>query len=167
MKTVRFFMAIAITALFCCGNVQAQRNNGSHFRQDMTPEEFRDMQIKAMEKRLDLDEETSAKFTPLYTEYLEALSKITPATSTKNKKKLSDDEKIQNIKDRLAAQRKAIELKESYFDKFKEILSVKQLEKFYMPAAPGGRMPNRNMQGPRGNRPPMMQQQPPFSDFPE
>ncbi len=166
MKTVRFFVTMTIAALFCCGNMQAQRGGNSRPGKNMTPEQIQEMQIKAMEKRLSLDDETAAKFTPLYTEYLEELGKLAPSMNKEDKKKLSDEEILQNIKDRLTAQRKMAELKESYFDKFKEILSTKQLEKFYTPGRPDGNMPMGGMQGRRGYSP-MMQQQPPFSDFPE
>lgn len=73
MKTNRLFITIMMAAIFSCGNMLAQNAQAPNQKKKLTPEQRQEMQINRMQKSLMLDDETAAKFAPLYKEYLEAL----------------------------------------------------------------------------------------------
>lgn len=73
MKTNRLFITVMMAAIFSCGNMLAQNAQAPNQKKKLTPEQRQEMQINRMQKSLMLDDETAAKFAPLYKEYLEAL----------------------------------------------------------------------------------------------
>lgn len=70
MKTKRLFTALMMATMMSCGIILAQPGQKE---KKLTPEQRIEMQVKKAQKRLFLDEETAAKFAPLYKEYLEAM----------------------------------------------------------------------------------------------
>ena len=77
MTMNRLFVTMTLAALLCSGNVMA-RNAQKPEKRELTPAERMDASLKRLEGRLMLDEETAAKFAPLYKEYLEALRNCRP-----------------------------------------------------------------------------------------
>ena len=149
MKTNRLFITVMMAAIFSCGNMLAQNAQAPTPRKQLTPEQLQEMQINRMQKCLMLDDETAAKFAPLYKEYLEALKAC--RTDMKQEKpqqpktERTDAEIKKQLEERLAQQKKIVETKQTYLAKFEKILNARQLEKLF--AAPRH---NKHMQaGPR------------------
>ena len=69
MKTNRLFITVMMAAIFSCGNMLAQNAQAPNQKKKLTPEQRQEMQINRMQKSLMLDDETAAKFAPLYKEY--------------------------------------------------------------------------------------------------
>lgn len=67
MKTKRLFTALMMATMMSCGIILAQPGQKE---KKLTPEQRIEMQVKKAQRRLLLDEETAAKFAPLYKEYL-------------------------------------------------------------------------------------------------
>ena len=87
-----------------------------------------------MDKELMLDDETSAKFLPLYKEYLQAMAECRPAPAERPRKsELSDEELDKRMQTRFECQKKRIETQETYYAKFKKILTMRQVEKIFAP----------------------------------
>lgn len=143
MKTKRLFTALMMTAILGCGTILAQP--AAPKGDKLTKEQRQEMKIKQMEKRLMLDEATAAKFAPLYKEYLEAMKQCRPApaeTPEKGKKELTDAQLDQLMKDRFAMRKKLIETQETYYNKFKGILNIRQVEALFKADTP--RKPHRS-----------------------
>lgn len=128
MKTKRLFTALMMATMMSCGIILAQPGQKE---KKLTPEQRIEMQVKKAQKRLLLDEETAAKFAPLYKEYLEAMKECKPAPKQLQKgekKELTDAEIDQMMQDRFAARKKLVETQETYYKKFKKILNIRQVE---------------------------------------
>lgn len=138
MKT-RLLSFIVIAAISMSSfNVLAQNANEpvkeKRVRERPTPEQMMERHIKMMEKKLVMDDATAAKFTPMYKEYLQAMKECRPAVPKDVKKtELTDAEIEKAIQDRFEAKKKAIDVQQKYFQKFKSILNAKQLEKVFQP----------------------------------
>lgn len=104
MKTKRLFTALMMATMMSCGIILAQPGQKE---KKLTPEQRIEMQVKKAQKRLLLDEETAAKFAPLYKEYLEAMKEcVYPKQLQKGEKKeLTDAEIDQMMQDRFAARK--------------------------------------------------------------
>ena len=66
------YVYLAMGALMCTTTLFAQKPEQK--RQQLTPEQRIERQAARMDKELMLDDETSAKFLPLYKEYLQAMA---------------------------------------------------------------------------------------------
>ena len=136
MKTKRLFTALMIATMMSCGIILAQPGQKE---KKLTPEQRLEMQVKKAQKRLFLDEETAAKFAPLYKEYLEAMKQCKPAPKQLQKgekKELTDAEIDQMMQDRFAARKKLVETQETYYKKFKKILNIRQVEVLFKDNGP-------------------------------
>lgn len=90
MKTMYVYLAMG--ALMCTTTLFAQKPEQK--RQQPTPEQRIERQAARMDKELMLDDETSAKFLPLYKEYLQAMAECRPAPAEcPRKSELSDEER--------------------------------------------------------------------------
>lgn len=111
-----------------------------------TPEQFMERQTHQMVKTLMLDDAATAKFVPVYQNYLKELRecrmmnrKQTPArqkvekpgVKPESKPLLTDAEVEQQIKGRFAQSRKILDVREKYYNEFRKILSSKQIMKIY------------------------------------
>lgn len=136
MKTKRLFTALMMATMMSCGIILAQPGQKE---KKLTPEQRIEMQVKKAQKRLLLDEETAAKFAPLYKEYLEAMKQCKPAPKQLQKgekKELTDAEIDQMMQDRFAARKKLVETQETYYKKFKKILNIRQVEVLFKDNGP-------------------------------
>ena len=116
MKTNRLFITVMMAAIFSCGNMLAQNAQAPNQKKKLTPEQRQEIQINRMQKSLMLDDETAAKFAPLYKEYLEAMQQCKPACPKQQKgepKELTDAEIDQMMQDRFAARKKLVETQET------------------------------------------------------
>ena len=147
MTMNRLFVTMTLAALLCSGNVMA-RNPQKPEKRELTPAERMDASLKRLEGRLMLDEETAAKFAPIYKEYLEALRNCRPErTPEKGKKECTDAEIEQRLEERIACERKRLDVQQEYLQKFKKILNARQLEAVMSPE--GKAMKHHKMRGPR------------------
>lgn len=134
MKTNRLFIVCMMVAIGSFGNLWAQQDKaGKANRPRLTPEQRIEMQVKQMQKHLLLDEATAAKFAPLYTEYLNALKSCHPVAAPKGcpKKELTDAELDLQMQEKFAMRKKMLETQETYYNKFKKILNIRQVEKLF------------------------------------
>lgn len=131
MKTMYVCLAFAMSVLAL--SAQTPENQ----RKQLTPEQRVEQQVERMEKQLLLDDETAAKFAPLYKEYIEALAQCRPAAPKEKIKprqeKLTDEAIDQRMQARFELQKKRLDVKETYYKKFKEILTMRQVEKIFAP----------------------------------
>lgn len=133
MKTKFITLMVVLAVSMSSLNVFAQNNQVKPIQQKrtekrITPEQMMERHIKMMESRLVLDDATAAKFNPLYKEYLQALKECRPATCKKAAKTEMTDADIEKcIQERFEAQKKALDIQQKYFQKFKKILNAKQL----------------------------------------
>ncbi len=133
MKTTYLCYAFLASALLCSTSLFAQ-DKPERTPKKLTPEERIERQAERMEKQLLLDDETSAKFLPLYKEYLKAMGECfaRPADSKQvTKKEMTDEELDQRMQSRFECRKKCLEVQETYYDKFKEILTMRQVEKIF------------------------------------
>ena len=130
MKTSKWIVMFMCMTLCCSNNLFAQDNAGNRPQRKFDPEKMIEWQTKQMEKKLILDDETSAKFAPLYKEYLNAIRSCFTNEKTPQapRKDLTDEERDQRMQNYFNVQKKVIETKQAYYDKFKKILNVKQVE---------------------------------------
>ncbi len=141
LMTLVVMMAVSISSFSVMAqnaqDVPAQRR----VKQKPTPEQMMDRHVKMMEKKLVMDDETAAKFTPLYKEYLQAMKDCRPAVCKKeNKAEMTDAEIEKAIQDRFDARQKALDVQKKYFKKFKEVLNAKQLQKVFQQPCMMGKM---------------------------
>ena len=112
---------------------QAQQQPRQEEQQKPDPEKI----AKGMASRLMLDDETSTKFVALYQEYLEALSeccgeKDEDKSEAKNEpKELTDSEIDEQMTARFEAQEKMLDVQKEYYDKFKKVLTMRQVMQLY------------------------------------
>lgn len=126
------YVYLAMGALMCTTTLFAQKPEQK--RQQPTPEQRIERQAARMDKELMLDDETSAKFLPLYKEYLQAMAECRPAPAEHPRKsELSDEELDKRMQTRFECQKKRIETQETYYAKFKKILTMRQVEKIFAP----------------------------------
>lgn len=152
MKRICLFTTLMMAAIMCFSNLSAQEQSKKQERQRPTAEQIMEMQVNGMQKRLMLDDATAEKFAPLYKEYLGALKACRPEKpqNKDQKKELTDKEIDQQIQQQWAIQKKVIEVKETYYAKFKKILTMRQIEqvfqsdKFRKPCMEKPNMPKRD-----------------------
>ncbi len=137
MKTYLCYV-FAMGAMVCSSSIFAQEAPENQKKQQPTPEQLIEQQVGRMERQLLLDEETAAKFAPIYKEYLEALAQCRPTTPDKDKgkpqpgkKEMNDNELDKMMQTRFETEKKRIEIQETYYAKFKSILTIRQVEKIF------------------------------------
>lgn len=144
---MRKLMVAVCFALLAGGTVQAQ--NGSEApRRGWNPE----MVAKRMSERLMLGEEASAKFIPLYQEYMQKLAECRMPRRQGGQEAAQTDEAIdERIQQMFDAQEKRLKVQKDYYGKFKEVLTMRQVEQLYNRAqAPGRNRPQGAPRAPRG-----------------
>ncbi len=141
LMTLVVMMAVSISSFSVMAQNAQDAPAQKRAKQKPTPEQMMDRHVKMMEKKLVMDEATAAKFTPLYKEYLQAMKDCRPAVNKDTKKSEMTDAEIEKaIQDRFDAKKKALDVQQRYFKKFKEILNAKQLEKVFQQPCMGGKM---------------------------
>lgn len=95
-----------------------------------TPEQIMERQALNMANSLALSDEQTAALKPIYIEYRKALMELKKALP-KVKPTSTDAEVEARLKAGFDYARKAADLKESYYDKFRTVLTVKQVDKLY------------------------------------
>lgn len=137
-----------IVALMCLStaftlNANAQ-NKRNEFRIKMNPEKMDSLQTKRMVNELLLNDVTTAKFIPIYTNYLSEIRNLRiPANKDFNKRgkqinEKSDAEIQKMIEDHFVKSQKTLDIRIKYYKEFKRFLSPKQIAKMYQLERPNG-----------------------------
>jgi len=135
MKKYLFLMMIAVIMTGSTSKTIAQ--NVPVKRQHLTEEQIIEKRTNQMIQILMLDDATTAKFTPVYSQYLKEkmdCRKMASAERFKRNKEASMktdadiDEMIQN---QFSQSHKMLDIREKYYAKFHKILSPKQILKIY------------------------------------
>ena len=146
----RYLFLILISFVIGAGiNVQAQDEQGIQQPGKMqvgkkaqhakpSTEQMLEIRVQHMAKELMLSDETAAKFKPLYTDYLNELRKLYRVDekladgqkdATAGKKEVTDADIEKEFKEYFETVRKRIDIQETYYKKFKKILSPRQIRK--------------------------------------
>jgi len=150
------FMILAISAVLVA-NVSAHEQKQECKGKQLTKEERVEMEIRRFTQELYLSDEQAAKFAVTYRDYVAELDKLLPkhkchhgqAEQTEQAepsqqmppKELTDKDLDKMAKERLAKQREILALKESFYDKFRQDLSARQVEKVLRLNEPFGPKP--------------------------
>ena len=138
----KMFLGAAF-ALMLVMPANAQRNQKA---QKMSPEQAIEMKTNRMAKRLMLDDATTAKFAPIYKEYLTELQECTKncpkaANCPANGQKcaaMTDADIEKCMEQRFDMQQKKLDIRKNYYKKLKSVLNMKQMQAlFCAPAGPG------------------------------
>lgn len=143
MKTKWMYAVLAILLLGSQLTLSAQTKTDREKKQPPTPEQVVKMQTERMVQTLMLDDATTAKFTPVYGDYLKELrecrlmtrkpdaEKADVRAKKKERAAMTDDEVAAMLRNRFAQDRKMLDIREKYYDKFSKILTQKQILKIY------------------------------------
>ena len=118
------FIYVFLTCLMIGSQLglSAQTSVNKDKKKRHTPEQVMEHQTNQMVKMLMLDDATTAKFIPVYQNYLK---------EPEPKPLLTDAEVEQQIKGRFAQSRRILDVREKYYNEFRKILSPKQIMKIY------------------------------------
>lgn len=131
-----------IAAALLAGNFSAvnaqSANEANAGKKHLTEDQIIQKRTEQMERELMLDDAASAKFAPVYSQYLK--DKMDCRKIDGKKVEGKKDFKMENktdaevdamIKEQFAQSRKVLEINENYYAKFRNILSPKQVLKIY------------------------------------
>lgn len=121
---IRILMAAVFVAISSFATAQEKKENGRP-----TPEQMIVWRVKKAEKGLMLDDAKSAQFASIYKEYLLEKAKCRPEIV--RGKELTDADIKKNIKSRMDAKQKSLDIDKKYFGKLEKILNAKQLQKVF------------------------------------
>ncbi len=114
-------LSILVICLLVSSYAQAQKKGKRH-------EKIKSLRIAFITDKLQLTPDESEKFWPLYNEYDDKRKALRRSfQNNKNTKELTDDEAEKQIDANFESQEKMIQLKRSYFEKFKSVLPAKKV----------------------------------------
>lgn len=143
----KYFLT-AVFALFIGSGIYAQ-TPGQGVRKEWNSE----LIAKRKAAQLMLDDAAMTKFMPLYQEYLEALKENRGTKeSRQNKAQLTDEEMDKMMQDRFERQQKNLDIQKKYYDKFKKILTMRQVRMLYQNGPVAGQRAGKKAMGPRGRK---------------
>jgi len=125
MKKILTTALCAIMMAMCTTAVQAQKPSE---KQRMTREQMSEAQARNIAKELKLDEATTKKFVDTFSEYRKEMWAMRPNMKRPNKDEM-DSEKA--FKQRIEHQKKMLDLREKYYDKYCKFLTAKQAERVF------------------------------------
>lgn len=132
MKKLLILTLLLATSLTMQAQPQQPRqghNKPAKAQQDRPSiEEFR---LKQIEETLKLEGERLESFRVLYKEYSEAMKKSRPERKFDKEIELSDKEIEKNILNSFNESKQYIELQEKYYNRFKKILSPREIATMY------------------------------------
>lgn len=135
---------LSVLAIFLMGstltmNAQNEQQTKAK-KQRPSTEQIQQRQCEQMVRVLMLDDATADKFKPVYSQYLKDLMDCRSMRHGKKGQNIdnnavkttpTDAEIEANIKDQFAQSRKMLDIRESYYGKFRKLLSPKQIQKIY------------------------------------
>lgn len=129
-KTILALAAAALCSLFA----QAQPHGGHHGPKPhegmKSPAEMAKARTLEIASKIGLDEETTAKFSEIYLQFLkdtgEAMKEVRKPEDGK-----TDEEIDRNIRNNFAFSRKMLDIREQYYEKFLTIMTPAQIQQLY------------------------------------
>ncbi len=136
-----FLFAVLTAFLLSSSLTVSGQNEQRSKKQENRPtfEQMEQKQCNKMVKELMLDDVTSAKFIPIYKQYLEEIRTCKFLKYKKSMKKgenkvtQTDADIEKMIKDQFAQTRKMVDIQEKYYTEFQKILTPKQILRIYHP----------------------------------
>ena len=139
MKKMMTIALCAIMMALCTTAVQAQENQKDMPRKRFSREQMAEAQAKHIAQELALDDATSKKFIETYQEYLKEVwangprhhrhQQGQPQAQPQEPQTEADAEKA--IKERFEQQQKMLNLRETYYKKYSQFLTQKQIQRVY------------------------------------
>ena len=127
MKTKNFFFIAVVAALMSGTQMVAQNTTTGNKKVD--PAELVNRRCNRMCNAMQLDDATAAKFTPLYTQYLNELRACRTACPTEYRDdNCTDAQRKACIVNRLDNREKMVKVQKKYYKEFEKILNAKQLQ---------------------------------------
>lgn len=137
MKKYFLFVLAAVMTLGYATTTNAQDMQMKKERKNLTDEQIIKMRTDKMVQILMLDDETTAKFVPVYSQYLKERMecrnmKKKPDMQKDADKTLKTDAEVEDmIMSQFAQSRKMLDIREKYYAKLRKILSPKQILRIY------------------------------------
>lgn len=128
MKRNVFYLTLLSLLFAFSGMVSAQEKKKS---EAPAPEKRIEMKAQKISKKLMLDEAASAKFVPLYKEYVAALSKCRCDAPKCKGAKMTDEQIVESLEKRYEMQGKIADVKKEYVTKFAKVLTPLQVKKLF------------------------------------
>lgn len=141
MKKLTLLFSVLLLSSALNANAQGRRHGSEGGDRDAQRKEMVKRHADTLVQRMSLDEVTAQWFVPLYVEYNDALTAIRhEAMPSKDKAidSLSDEEAEQLIVGQFEAEEKTVAVKRSFYERFKQRLTLQQLVKVFA-AQPGQR----------------------------
>lgn len=134
MNVKTLCMALLATGVFSFQSLSAQNACNSQKKCCNKGQNIESL-VTIAGKQLQLDEATTAKFAPIYREYLKALS-AEKKCSGSCKKSESQTEKTdamidQRMKEQFLRQKNRLALNEKYYQEFRKVLTARQTQKLF------------------------------------
>jgi len=144
MKKTILAATVLLLAAFSAG---AQNRDDSRREPPKDPTEH-------IAKELGLDESATAKFSEIYKAYREDAKALHPKPTGDRKKpsELTEDQIEQMVMDEFDQSQKLLDLRKSYYPRFREVLQPSQIHKFYMMERRMGEHAMQRGGGPGGHR---------------
>ncbi|BCS85900.1 MULTISPECIES: DUF3826 domain-containing protein [Prevotella] len=134
MKKYLFMVMVAVMMLSGSNTVNAQVAQNGKERVHLTVDQIIQKRTEKMVQTLMLDDATSAKFIPVYSEYLKEKMEcrsMKPRHMGMDINTKTDAEVDQMIQDNFAQSHKILDIREKYYAKFHKFLTPKQIMKIY------------------------------------
>lgn len=134
MKKYLFMVMIAVMMLSGSTTVNAQVAQNGKERVHLSVDQIIQKRTGKMVQTLMLDDATSAKFIPVYSQYLKDKMEcriMKPKRMGMDVNAKTDAEIDQMIQDNFAQSRKILDIREKYYAKFRKFLTPKQIMKIY------------------------------------
>ncbi|MBQ8521450.1 MAG: DUF3826 domain-containing protein [Bacteroides sp.] len=144
MRKIKYVMLVAALVMGVQVMNAQKENEGLKKVKRITAEKMAEMQANRIISELGLDDAKAAKFTEVYTKYMEELDKVRKdgrdfkkgeskeGEQVKPERKMPTDAEVDKMmKDRFAQSRKTLDIREKYYDEFRKFLSPKQVQKIF------------------------------------
>lgn len=100
-------------------------------RQRMTREQLAEKQAQHIAKQLDLNDETSEKFTMEYCSYMKELWAISPRAGKKQQGDMTDAQAEAQTKQDFERSQKILDLRQKYYKRYSTFLTQRQIQQVY------------------------------------
>ena len=127
MKKVNLVCLIMGMVWLFVGSVSAQDSE----KKRPSREQLAELQARHIAGSLALDDATAKKFVDAYRDYQQEVWNSDASMRKKENQSLTDAEIEKNIKERFARSRKLIDIREKYYDVYRDFLSPKQIQRVY------------------------------------
>ena len=127
MKKVNLVCLIMGMVWLFVGSVSAQVSE----KKRPSREQLAELQARHIAGSMALDDATAKKFVDAYRDYQQEVWNSDASMRKKENQSLTDAEIEKNIKERFARSRKLIDIREKYYDVYRDFLSPKQIQRVY------------------------------------